>query len=244
PGLVAGKLEELGAHINDVYLAVANSGITKSLSDVQLQSTISNQVASCVAAQSPTVGLTPGTFVSASFNVGSVAICANSVAQVNFASEINNLTKAQADLGVDLALSQFSGEFADSSTALAGFSTRLTKALETVDSQLARIEQQKQRAQRALAKALYAKSTHSEFQDKLKAVLLSRFETSRVRFEEAHKTAQRMAFLAKRAIEMRLGVKLSELTDALPLVSAPASWESTICTSSGIDFASLESGAV
>ena len=51
-----------------------------------------------------------------------------------------------------------------------------------------------------------------------------------------------MAFLAKRSIEMRLGVHLSDLKDDLPLVEAPAKWESTVCATTGIDYTKLQQG--
>jgi hypothetical protein len=46
--------------------------------------------------------------------------------------------------------------------------------------------------------------------------------------------AKLMAFYAKRSIEQRLGQKLVDMRDPLPLVDAPQGWEGEICTMGGI----------
>src|SRR5262249_44890927 len=78
------------------------------------------------------------------------------------------------------------------------------------------------------------------------AAMWKRFLIGAQRYRDALRTAQKMAFLAKRAIEMRLGVKLSEMTDDLPLVPAPHQWEGDACTTVGIDIEKItsESGSV
>ena len=243
PDLISHKISDMGTFIDDLHFAIISADVSKQLADVQLESAIANQVAGCNAASSPTVGLgggAGGVGVSISQNLGFISICANSTSQITFARETNELNKKLADLGVQVALDKFTREFSDTTEALARYAQRLSQALDNADVQLQKFEQQKQAAQLALAKALYAKSFHSQAEDKVNAILLGRFQLDRRRYEEAFTTAQRMAFLAKRAIEMRLGVKLSEMTDDLPLVTAPASWESGICTSTGINFSDVD----
>src|SRR5262249_22775286 len=156
-------------------LAVVNADISKKLADVQLHSSIATQLANCAAAASPTLSL--GENLGVSINTGSIAICANSVAQITFANEIHDLQKQQAALGVDFQLNTFTQQFSDASFAMGGFARTLSDAFETVDTQLQKIEQQRQAAKRAIAKALYAKTFHSQFEDKVNAILLARFQT-------------------------------------------------------------------
>ncbi|HKY35138.1 MAG TPA: hypothetical protein VJN18_04295 [Polyangiaceae bacterium] len=231
PLLVGDQIKQLSAAIDSVYLAVQDGDLSKKLADVELQSTMASQISTCMASAA---GLSPG----------AIATCANSLAQVGFAEEINSISKQKAELGVEANFNDFTAQFSTISTTMGQLANRLTTALSTIDAQLVAIEQQHNQAKLALARALYVRTFTSQFETRINAVHASRFQTARTRYEQAHTTAQRMAFLAKRAIEMRLGLRLSELTDELPLVEAPAKWESTVCATTGINYESLADGSV
>jgi hypothetical protein len=232
PSLIAGSLRTMSDSIAAVYMAIDNAHIGKKLADVQVESNLSNQAASCAST------MNVGNLMSNQAAIA--ATCANAFAQESFARELNSLNAQKEILDKNLALNSFSQRFTDTATNLAGYSHRLTQALDEVDNQLIQLELQRSRAKRALARALTTDSFESKFAARINAVMWKRFQTDRIRYEQSFKNAQRMAFLAKRAIEMRLGVKLSELTEELPLVNAPASWESTLCASSGINFTDIE----
>jgi hypothetical protein len=247
PPLVAEEVKSMGDHMEAVLIAAKEQKIHDQLAKVQLGSQIGERLAACAVAKSPSfsVGVSGGTTgwsvsASVSFNPGAaIATCANSAAQIQFAQEINKLTNELDDLSLRSALNQFSQQFSDSATRLSGYALRLTNAVETVDRQLALIENRRGRAKVALARALYVDSFESKFQAKINAVLWRRFQSDKNRYENALTTAKKMAFLAKRAIEIRLGMKLSEMTAELPLVGAPSTWEASVCTNSGIDFEKL-----
>jgi len=239
PVLISDQLKQLAVAINDVYLAVQGANLTIELADVQLQSQISNQIAGCFSSASSNIG-TKGI----GWNPGSIATCANSVAQIYFANEINSLVRQEAKLGAEFKLNDFNGTFSTIASTMSTYASRLSGALNDIDAQLAKVEQQQSRAKLALAKALYVRSFTSQFEARINAAQNARFLTARERYRRAQDTAQRMAFLAKRSIEMRLGIRLAEMTDDLPLVDAPAEWESTVCTLTGIDYEKAATGEV
>src|SRR5690606_16379055 len=66
--------------------------------------------------------------------------------------------------------------------------------------------------------------------------------TAQERYESAHENAKRWAFLARRAIEQRLGVSLDSMFDELPLVEAPALWVNSACASSPVKYEDISAG--
>ena len=116
--------------------------------------------------------------------------------------------------------------------------------METVNRQLGAIGDLRQRAQRVVDQALWHLSAQAKNQGEITNVLGARSATAQYRYKRAHDNAKRMAFLAKRAIEQRLGIALEDMTEELPLVDTPSSWASSICTTTGIDYGKLRSGSM
>lgn len=125
----------------------------------------------------------------------------------------------------------------------AGRMADLTKegraAIEEVFASLAELEGLRFKALRSLNRALQYQSSQAAVTKQIDQVLNAKLKVSKRRYKQAHDNAIRLAFLAKRAIEQRLGVHLSELRADLPLVDAPSSWEAEICTADGIDYEAL-----
>jgi hypothetical protein len=112
-------------------------------------------------------------------------------------------------------------------------------SLSEITASLVEIENLQKRAQRALGRALQYDSVQSEVTEKIERVVTARLTVAKNRYRQAHRNAIRLAFLAKRAIEQRIGMRLSELRADLPLVEAPARWEAQICAASGVDYEAL-----
>jgi hypothetical protein len=237
PPAIAEQMAEIADHVEAVRIAAHAADLKKKIHNVTFHSQIVERIAQCAIALSPSVSIGFPSGGSISGNPGAaLATCANSAAQIGFAAELNDLESQLEDNEFASAMNQFQQRFSETMTKMQGFAIRLTHDTEVIDRQLAQIELQKSQARRALARALFADSFQSKFQAKINAVLWKRFLLDQRRYQEALTTAKRMAFLAKRSIEMRLGMRLSEMTQDLPLVGAPATWESSICTNTGIDF--------
>ncbi len=225
--LISNELEQLGADLKEVHNLVAQSENRAEIADVQFMSQTADRIADCATVDVSTFG----------FN--NLVRCTNAIAQIHFASRINDLTEENERLNSELAINTFTAKFSERATRMQGYSTDLTAAIEGVDSGIAAFEAVQQRAKRTLARALYASSFHAKNEVEVTSAIRKRLDVAKIRYERAHMNAQRWAFLAKRAIETRLGMRLSQMTEDLPLVAAPNTWESTVCATSPLDYNAL-----
>jgi hypothetical protein len=232
PG-IGRELSGLSLDINDLRIQSAVDANHKEISNLQFWSTVASQVASCADSATSAVK----NF--SSFGAHAAINCANALAQIGFASEINRLSKKNIELGQQLEMNRFNERFAARVDALEDLSIRLTAAVETVDGALIEIENSRTRAQRIMNEALWLLSNESKTQATLNTVLAKGKESAQVRYLRAFQNAKLMSFLAKRAIEQRLGMRLADMTDDLPLVAAPATWEGNMCAQTGIDYDKL-----
>ncbi len=199
------------------------------IADLQMWSNISNQLAACAS----TVGV--GSF----FSGATAATCANAVAQIAIGTKINKLQVDDTRLQSSISLQDFGTKFSSHATNMQTLALHFSEASEDVDASLATIEGLRAQAKVSLARALDLASYQASNSAAVTQVLGNLYDAKQIRYKQALGNAQRMAFLAKRAIEQRLGVRLSDLTEPLPLVDAPASWEATGCTTGGIDYSAL-----
>ena len=138
------------------------------------------------------------------------------------------------------AMADFNGRFSDHVTTLEREAIKLSSGMEGVRSALGRLESLKQKAARKVNHAIWLLERKNPKAAEFNTFLDARAETAHRRYIRAHDNAKKMSFLAKRAIEQRLGVRLADMADELPLVEAPQTWESTVCASSGIDLEKLK----
>ncbi|HMR73851.1 MAG TPA: hypothetical protein PKD61_02025, partial [Polyangiaceae bacterium] len=67
-------------------------------------------------------------------------------------------------------------------------------------------------------------------------VLNRQYDITKRRYETALKEARYLSYIARIAIEQRLGVRLSEFTESIGPLDAPASWAEDICVATGVDY--------
>ncbi len=72
-------------------------------------------------------------------------------------------------------------------------------------------------------------------------VLNRQASATAIRYQTALKNAKALAYMARRAIEQRLGVPLSALTQPVGPLDAPASWADDVCSLTGVNFQTLSS---
>src|SRR5690606_21604591 len=121
-----------------------------------------------------------------------------------------------------------------------GLVTEARAGFEEFEASLQRLENLRESAKRALRRVVRIMSKTSEAYETHATFLNFGAQLKRQAYEEARASAVRQAFLAKRAIEQRLGMRFSSMLDDLPLVGAPALWENDVCVASGIDFQRLQ----
>jgi len=75
----------------------------------------------------------------------------------------------------------------------------------------------------------------------LNIVLRRQYDLTRRRYEAALATAKRAAYLARRSIEEKIGVRLDTLTQNIGPLPPPKQWVDDVCTVTGIDYKALSS---
>ncbi|MEM9074486.1 MAG: hypothetical protein AAGE52_38685, partial [Myxococcota bacterium] len=238
---------QIGATVDSMAAAVGalrsrsqQLSIRAEIGQWQLASTVLNQITTCVSKVAEAAG---GTNVGAGVAAG--AVCANSGAQIMIAARTTSLQEDLDQEALREALYRFEQEFNGAISGLSGADTRLRATVARIEAAITRIQNLQRRGRRALAKALMLDSSPDEAGADgamgrryfVNTAMRRRMNTLRVRYEDAQKNAVRTAFLAKLALEQRLGMGLDEMTDPMALVDEPpASWHMDVCSLSGIDY--------
>lgn len=251
-GSVAFEMNSLADDMDRLKTRLAQSDLQADVAKRQDEIQKSNSESACMAA----LASAASSFLSAvgSLNVGGALSGAGdvglAVAQCNTLSSIQSENDAiagdqetLAKLDGELGLDDFRTQVRSHAQTLAGLNVQLSGAVEDVDAALAEIDRLRQKARRVVSRALFMASNEAAGQEQISAAMRQRRDAAKLRYERARKNAVHLTFVAKRAIEQRLGLHLSELRDPLPLVDAPASWEATLCSSSGLDYTALNNQA-
>jgi hypothetical protein len=172
---------------------------------------------------------------------GQIADIRGDIADNSVLIQQNQLIINQIDQARDMI--DLRGQLLTSLRAMDGLSTEAKAALDEIRASLAEIEILRLRVQRSLQRAVQFETTQAAVTENIESVLNSKLNVSKKRYLQAHKNAVRLSFLAKRAIEQRLGMHLSELRADMPLVEAPSSWEAEICAAEGIDYEAIRAKA-
>ena len=229
-------VRQLGYDIRSFQNRVAQFNVDSKKQDIIFQAEAAQNMTNCITAQGSASGTAVpwGAFGAAA---SAAATCGNAITQTRFADRLRDLQNENNRVEIDGLLIDFNRRFDDAATALQEQQIQLSQSVESIVRELGIIESEKATAGRALNRALWYLSDEGSVAD---AVEASR-NLSQERYERAHDNAKRMAFLAKRSIEQRLGVYLSEMVDDLPLVESPQRWESSLCATSPINYQGLKS---
>lgn len=102
------------------------------------------------------------------------------------------------------------------------------------------IQKKAAKATAGMTFADYANSPDGKKDPQFVNVVMRRmFNTKLLRYEKAFERAKRLAYLSRRAIELRFGVDLQRLDQPMTLVDAPSKWANDICDLQGIDYSEI-----
>jgi len=221
----------LGYDMESFTQQMAILGLREQMNSVNFEAKQAQNVTSCLSSMASAISATNW-----GAGAAAAATCGNSMVQSGLANELLRLEGGENAAQVASAVADFNRSFDDSATSLEQQEILMSGSIEQIGNALGMIESERSRAARALNRALWYMSDEGS----AVAGLVASRNLSKERYERAHINAQRLAFLAKRAIEQRLGVYLSDMTEDLPLVVAPQRWESSVCASSPIDYSQLK----
>ncbi|MEM9073431.1 MAG: hypothetical protein AAGE52_33305 [Myxococcota bacterium] len=174
-----------------------------------------------------------GKVVDAAQTCGSLAQgVSNAAALQQIALQEEALGLQQTEVLIQITLSL--GQRID---ALAASASELAATYSRINGVLAQLNQQRASAGRAAANVLLQDVDSVGREYNVNTVMRRRYNTANERYEEARRSAIRLAYLARRATEQRFGVDLSEMdVESYGTGEAPSAWVDTLCTSQGIDY--------
>lgn len=118
------------------------------------------------------------------------------------------------------------------------------RAYEAVRTNLAAYRDLQNQAKKWLSRLRLETSDEASRTANVNRTIRARFNTTRIRYDRALAAARKMAFIARRAIEFRLGVDMGRMHDDLTLVPAPSTWYRDVCTMTGIDYERISGGTL
>ncbi len=225
--IIAYEIRQLGNDIDAIRATLQMNEISKQIADVQFASSLTDRMATCAS-----------DILSGSY--GGFASCANALAQIEFLGQLNQLQKEQAELAGIRDLATFRTQFETRGRTLASYASRILEASDIIDTKLAELESLRLTAQTKAADAVFGATYQAPNTEALDNALAWRYYEARRNYEKAAETAQVLATTARRAIEQRLGIRLADMMEDLPLVSAPSGWVNSVCKSAGMTFEDIE----
>jgi hypothetical protein len=234
---MAHTVSQFGYDMVQLEAAFKGYASEEELAGLEAKSVALTQSTNCIAAMATT---TDANLVAAAGKAtAAAAVCINSVAQTLLAELMSEAKAKGVEAAKEGAMARFNQGFEDKVKALDEQSVELSKAFERINTKIGVVADLRREAERKVADALWAMAREVKSLKGVSKMLGNQKSLAFERYMRAEKNAKRLSYLAKRAIEQRLGVSLDEMTDALPLVEAPATWHAKICSSNGVDFASF-----
>lgn len=225
---IASQLIQMGNAADTLSAQLSTVEANKDLSDLTALSTALNQAAACADAMTHTARNMMA------FGSHVAITCINSIAQTAIGFRRASLEQTIQDNEAAIANAQFRNAMAQHAEVMQQAALGLETAYERSRAAINRIESIRKQASLALAKAVYLASYQSAEQVAYDKAVGSLSSLAQRRYIQALKNAKLMSFFARRAIEQRLGVDLTEMRDDLPLVEAPENWEGEVCTMNGV----------
>jgi hypothetical protein len=232
--ILAGAVRSFGGDLELLKEELQLYGIQDQMAQVKSEQDMANAMIGCasgIASAIATLGAGSG---------GAAAACGNLATTAYFSQKLLELNDAATAVQRQMAMTRYQQAFNGYITTLQTEEVKLRQALESIRARLGKIDSLKETAARSLTAAVWDLSKQSTVAAGVATVLGKQRTTAQERYRSAYDNAVRLAFLSKRAIEQRLGMKLSSMTEDLPLVDAPARWESSICASTPVDYTALQ----
>ncbi|MEM9074141.1 MAG: methyl-accepting chemotaxis protein, partial [Myxococcota bacterium] len=167
--------------------------------------------------------------------------CKDAAVQIAVIAKTKEFQEAIASYEDRIVFQQIMESLADHSEQIQSASDLLAQSYAQINESLTRIDQIRSSASRALAKTLFLESDAAGREYHVNRVMRARMNTLRVQYEAALEKAKQNAWIARRALEQRIGMNLDAIEMDLQFVEAPASWVDEVCTLTGIDYDAIRS---
>lgn len=237
---VASVVRDVGGDLRLAHSRERMADLEADLRDLELLSQMSSHLSRCLAASSPTVSAGTG---GTSWNTGSVFVCADAVLQMVVAHQMDALREELEEEELIQARVQTAMQFSSRMDQIAVATRLLSESFAAINGSFSRMAGLRNEARRELHHALFLDRDDVGQEWVLGRAIRGRHNRTRAQYEEAHRAAVQLAYLARRAIEQRVGFDLSGMTAPLALVEPPNLWADTVCSTTGVNFYEVWSDA-
>jgi hypothetical protein len=255
------RIADLNSQISNLRTqqAVANQAVSCLTATYNALPTVSYGITG------PSTSVSPGAILSAA------ATCANSVLQTNLEEAADKLQsqvgdelqiqsendiliqqtiRSQIQIGMKvtegdkrvvlLEMARLAAEKADALNEATIQLNETYAQLQTLVSELDRLRSQ---ARRAVAKAMLLDNDDVGRQFSVNTAMRARMNSLRTRSQRARDAAIRAAYIARRALEQKLGVHLASMDQSVAGIAPPSEWVDDVCSLTALDPADLRATA-
>ena len=172
----------------------------------------------------------------ASSGFGAPAAMGQAMIATAFDLEIKDLEEQAIALQQDQLLSDAMTDAANRLAELRGLLNDIAATYSSIQANLAGLKRNQNKAAEAWANMNMLDTDAAGHVIPVNTVMRRRQNTLRVRYQAAVERAKKLAYIARRAIEFRLGVDMNEMESQMTLVPPPKEWADRICTLQGFDY--------
>jgi hypothetical protein len=240
---IATAIRAYANSLETVRNAIRAHRIGSEIEELELQATVANQVTNCVVAASSIAeatgvdSVTSGALGAAMMRT--TATCSNGIFQSAIATRVADLRVEAGGIEIETALLGADTQFVQTSQAIRDHAVSIRAAFARIDAAVTQLRSLQGQGRTALARALFLDDTPTGTHLAVDTVMHRRFNRTRVRYQEAQQRAVRTAYIARRALEQRLGMDLSTIDTDLVTVDAPSGWVDELCTLPALDYERL-----
>jgi hypothetical protein len=245
---IEGSLRSLNTAKGDISSILMNGSLELSNAELQLEN-ISHEKAinhirsvkvaleAAIRCIQACMSANTGSFIDKSTNVGpAIAISALSIAVAALEEGIFDLERQILDNQEDQTYNEAMLAFIAKLRELSGVFGTIKDAYSEIQASLTTLDQNQNEAAYWWAVGMGLDGDTAGRVFPVNTVMRRRKNTLRIRYQQAAKRARRLAFIARRAIEFRFGVDLSQMTEEMSLVEAPSTWADRVCDMQGFSY--------
>jgi hypothetical protein len=238
---VSGDLAQLRDAVDGARLGIEAAGIAENTAVAQLAIQRLSIHAGMVAAAGNVLNVAGGDFGSL-MNVGSTLYFNG--AMLDKTEELEQYAEQTKDNTVNMALNQLQLTSGPVYTDLQNALNDVRSSAATVYAIQVKLVQSQEKAKYTAAKAAnadyYVDAEGQVIKLPVNTVQRRLYDLAQKRYWIALKNAKYLAYVARLAIEQRIGMRLNTIQTGVGVLEAPAYWADDICSLNGVDFEALK----
>lgn len=231
---IAADLRAFSARIDGVRTIVSRSDRAREIEMIQFEMREVDRIARCATAIANAATIDAAKAAGAGVAAG--IECGSGLHQGIRDLQLVALRDANVEDEVISAFADFSGDAAEFNRRMMNRASSLRAAFERIDAALARLRAIQMQARQALARALMLADDGTGRHFAVNRVYRARYSTLLERYRRAHQRAIRAAFIARLALEQRIGMPLESIQADVFSGESPQDWVDTLCTLPSIDY--------